>query len=168
MTVYRPCNNPGHLDISPLIVYDHLHPTSFGSPLYLASLSHLNRECPSLLSSGDDSPHDNVDGDPSYDDNGTVLTTIHHLMTWMAIPHTNLIWVTPQSNYNGQLTRKLPRQNARGGKPNRTKGASSPKLEKYDWDSFHVVDFLAPGRSGTVFEAIFRGERVALKLCDLW
>ena len=83
--LYRPCNNPRHLYISPVIVYDHLQPTLFKCFLYLVSLSHLNRECPILLSSEDSSPHDDVasfvddgtddnlphddvDGDPSFDD----------------------------------------------------------------------------------------------------
>lgn len=42
------------------------------------------------------------------------------------------------------------------------------RLEKFDWDSFDVIDVLGDGRSGTVFEATLRGERVAFELCDLW
>ena len=41
-------------------------------------------------------------------------------------------------------------------------------LEFFDWGSFRILDVLGTGRSGTVLEAILHGEKVALKICDLW
>lgn len=38
----------------------------------------------------------------------------------------------------------------------------------FDWDSFETFDILGVGYCGTVFEAILRGEKVALKISDLW
>ena len=42
------------------------------------------------------------------------------------------------------------------------------RLENFDWDSFEVGGVLGEGRSGRVFEGTLRGERVVVKLSDLW
>jgi serine/threonine protein kinase len=42
------------------------------------------------------------------------------------------------------------------------------RVEKFDWDSFELTDELGGGRCGRVFEGSLRGERVAVKLTDLW
>jgi tRNA A-37 threonylcarbamoyl transferase component Bud32 len=42
------------------------------------------------------------------------------------------------------------------------------KLAKFDWGAFEVADVIGEGRSGKVFEGTFRGERVVIKLSDLW
>ena len=42
------------------------------------------------------------------------------------------------------------------------------RLEQFGWGSFMAINILGEGRCGTVYEAMFRGERVALKICDLW
>jgi serine/threonine protein kinase len=67
-------------------------------------------------------------------------------------------------------TRKRNQRNTRGkrGAPGNKQLNRELKLEKFDWDSFEVVDVLGEGRCGKVFEGILRGERVAIKLCDLW
>jgi hypothetical protein len=40
--------------------------------------------------------------------------------------------------------------------------------EKLDGDSFALTDLLGVRRCGTVFEGTGRGQRVAIKLTDLW
>jgi predicted Ser/Thr protein kinase len=42
------------------------------------------------------------------------------------------------------------------------------RLEKFDWDSFELTGVLGKGRSGKTFDGTLRGERVAIKLADLW
>jgi hypothetical protein len=42
------------------------------------------------------------------------------------------------------------------------------RLEDFGWRSFDMIDVLGTRRCGTVFRAVFRGEEVAVKLCDLW
>jgi hypothetical protein len=42
------------------------------------------------------------------------------------------------------------------------------RLEKFDWDSFELTDVLGGGTCGRVFGGTLRGERVAVKLTDLW
>jgi serine/threonine protein kinase len=42
------------------------------------------------------------------------------------------------------------------------------RLERFGWDGFEVTNALGQGRCGNVFEGTLRGEKVVIKLCDLW
>jgi hypothetical protein len=42
------------------------------------------------------------------------------------------------------------------------------RLESFGWRIFDMIDVFGNGRCGPVFRAVFRGEDVAVKLCDLW
>jgi serine/threonine protein kinase len=70
-----------------------------------------------------------------------------------------------------RLTSKRNRPTA-GGKPKAPGNIQSNKrrlrLEMFDWDSFEATELLGEGLSGTVFDGTLRGERVAIKLTDLW
>jgi len=68
------------------------------------------------------------------------------------------------------ITRKRNQRNAPGkrGAPDKKQLNGELKLEKFDGNSFEVADVLGEERCGNVFEGTLRGERVAIKLCDLW
>ena len=42
------------------------------------------------------------------------------------------------------------------------------ELVDFGWDDLKVIDILGYWRCGKVYKALFRGEEVAYKLCDLW
>ena len=44
---------------------------------------------------------------------------------------------------------------------------SSLRLQQFNWNSYRLMDMLGSGRNGTVFEGYFRGEIVAIKICDI-
>ena len=161
----RPTDNPGELQISPVIRWDNQQPTLFQCFHHLTLLAREKHDCalapptpppPLMPPSDSDTPPDNERGDPSYKDGGQ--------------------------------KRKRSSRNVRGNTNKRSKGSNKggvmidrgaeherleffekhPHLEFFDWGSYKVLDVLGKGRSGTVFKAILHGEIVALKVCDLW
>jgi len=42
------------------------------------------------------------------------------------------------------------------------------RLQNFGWNSFLLMDIIGTGRSGVVYQADFRKERVAIKICDIW
>lgn len=41
-------------------------------------------------------------------------------------------------------------------------------MQQFNWGAFDVISNLGYGHCGAVYEAIFQGEKVALKLGDIW
>jgi hypothetical protein len=63
---------------------------------------------------------------------------------------------------------ELSTRGKRGGPPDNRWNRRELRLENFDWGSYEVTDYLGEGLTGTVFEGTLRGERVAIKLTDLW
>jgi tRNA A-37 threonylcarbamoyl transferase component Bud32 len=72
----------------------------------------------------------------------------------------------------GDASKKTRNQpNTRGERKapaNKQSNRGELKLERFGWDAFEIGEPLGLGRCGKVFEGTFRGERVAIKLTDLW
>ena len=45
---------------------------------------------------------------------------------------------------------------------------SATNIEQFNWGEFNITNKLGGGRCGTVYEAIFRGDSVAVKIGDAW
>ena len=45
---------------------------------------------------------------------------------------------------------------------------SATNIEQFNWGEFNITNELGGGRCGTVYEAIFHGDRVAVKIGDAW
>ena len=158
----RPPDKPGELCISEAVRSTAINPTLFQCLAYTMSLARHSFNVPSppvsppLPEDDDEPPNKNGgDRDPTHK--------------------------PPRSGRGGRggacksggrggirKSRNTGNRNHSNTKGNQRAAGNELRLENFDWGTFHTISVLGGGRSGTVFEALFRGEKAALKLCDLW
>ena len=157
----RPPDNTGQLCISKAVTSTAVNPTLFQCFAYIMSLARHNSNAPSPPASppppkDDDEPPDGKDDRDS-------------------------MYNPPRSGRGGRgcagkrggrggirKSRNTGNRKQSNAKRNQRAAGNELRLEHFDWGSFKVVGVLGYGRSGTVFEAVLRGEKVAFKLCDIW
>ena len=165
----RPEDTPGALFISDVVKDENTSPTLLQCFAHIMSLARQDPDCPSPPPSPPrtlgDSPEppeekDDEDKDPTYP------------------PPKSGSGKGGQGSGRGGTGKKGDTSNtSKRNRPGVGGGRESPgneqlnrelRLENFDWDSFEVAGVLGEGRSGKVFEGTLRGERVVIKLSDLW
>ena len=154
--LYRPVDNPGMLLISNCIQRASSVPTLLHCFLFMVCLSsdgnHFSPNPPPSPSppppphsDSEPSECDNYDEDPSYDpeDNDTEPSE-------------------GSSSYNNENNR------SRTWRQRGTQKGCRGNVEQFNWGDFSITNELGQGRCGTVYEAIFHHDRVAVKIADAW
>jgi hypothetical protein len=168
--IWRPENDTGTLFISDVVHAEDTSPTLLRCFAYIMSLARQDSHCPFPPPSPPGSREDYDDTPEEHDDEHKEPT---HQPRKEFSPRLETKEQGSDRAIAGKtgITSKKNQPNTKG-KP----GASDKKqlnrrelkLEKFDWNSFEVTEYLGEGRCGTTFEGTLRGERVAIKLTDLW
>ena len=153
--LYRPDDSPGSLLISDCVERTATDPTLLHCFAYMMTLprggNHFSRTPPP---SPAPSPPTHDDHEPSQEDEYNLETSYK--------PKNK-----PKNSSEGRKRKKSGK-----GRNSRTKkrcwGSPINHVKQFNWGDFDVTNELGYGRCGTVYEAIFRCEKVALKIVDSW
>jgi tRNA A-37 threonylcarbamoyl transferase component Bud32 len=168
--LWRPKADRESLLISDVVERNGTSPTVLRSFVYIMSLARQDPECPppeSLPESAEDISESAQEGDDERKD-----------------PNYKPPKGPPSGSGEGRQGSRRGDADKKGDKSSTTKqydlrakrqplgnkelNRGELRLEKFGWNSFEVTDDLGEGRCGNVFEGTFRGEKVVIKLCDLW
>ena len=142
--MYRPVDHPGSLYISDCIELSSTNPTLLCCILSMVLLSrggnHVSPTPPPSPSPSPPSPP-HSDSEPSEGDDHD-----------------------QDPSYNPEDNRS--RKQRQGGTQKGYQG-STTNVEQFNWGEFDITVELGQGRCGVVYEAIFRGDRVAVKIGDI-
>jgi hypothetical protein len=168
--LWRPKNDPAALFISDVVKCEDQHPTLLRCFAYIMSLARQESRCPKPRRSPLRTLEDNECPEENDDDEDSTHRPPKGSSSGSGRGG--------QWNGRGNAGRSGGSSNTRNGNQSNTRGARGApgnkqlnrelKLEQFDWDSFEMADVLGEGRCGKVFKGTLRGERVAIKLCDLW
>jgi tRNA A-37 threonylcarbamoyl transferase component Bud32 len=166
----RPNNDPAALFISDVVKCEDQRPTLLRCFAYIMSLARQDSGCPSPPRSPLRTLEDNESPEEKDDDEDSTYQPPKGSSSGSGRGGHGSGRGNAGSRGGSSNTRKRNPRNTRGkrGAPDNKQLNRELKLEKFDWDSFEMADVLGEGRCGKVFEGTLRGERVAIKLCDLW
>ena len=153
--MFRPSTHPGTLLISNCIEGTSSDPTLLRCFLYMVLLSgdgnHFTPTPPPSPPPPPPPPSSppQSDSEPSKDD---------HVKDPTYIP----------SGTRNQGTRNQGTRNQGTAKTRPGCRGSATNIEQFNWGEFNITNELGAGRCGIVYEAIFHGDRVAVKIGDAW
>jgi hypothetical protein len=168
--MWRPENDPGALLISDVVNVVDTGPTLLRCFAYIMSLARQDFECsfppPSPPRSLGDYHESSEENEDEYED------TIYQSAKGISRHFGNSGHGSDRANAgnNGiRSKRNQPNTMGKQGALGKTRlHRRELGLEMFDWDSFEVTELIGEGLSGRVFRGTLRGERVAIKLTDLW
>ena len=153
--LYRPDDSPGSLLISDCVKRTATNPTLLHCFAYMMTLprggNHISRNPPP-------SP---IPSPPTHDDHEASQDYDHNLDPSYEPK------IKPKNSSEGRK-RKKSGTGGDSGTKKRCGGNAINHVEQFNWGDFDVTNELGYGRCGMVCEAMFRCEKVALKIADSW
>jgi tRNA A-37 threonylcarbamoyl transferase component Bud32 len=167
--LWRPKANPSTLLISPVVADNDAKPSLLRCFAYIMLLARGDPNCPRAVDSPPEPPQDSDDSPESKDDERKDTS-----YKPQKEPPSGSGKGRP-GNRSGDADKKGDKSSTRydlrrkrDALGNKDLNRGELRLEQFGWNSYTVTDDLGAGRCGNVFEGTFRGEKVVIKLCDLW